>query len=129
LDRVDDDFQRINESTLIAESRLAELRSLPKTTFDFRKLVWLCEEINSAYGSQCYGWDRSLSDSNTMYFGELIAEDLVDGKSVKRLSATANSECFMAIISSINVRHFQVFSRHSTARFGKRWSGLVSPVN
>lgn len=55
--------------------------------------------------------DRSLSDPNTMRFGELIAEDLDDGKSVKRLSVTANSECLMAIISSIYVRHFQVFSR------------------
>lgn len=54
LDRLDDDFPQINGSKLIAESRLAELRSLPKTTFDFRKLVRLCEEINSAYGSQCY---------------------------------------------------------------------------
>jgi hypothetical protein len=28
--------------------------SLPKKKFDFRKLVRFCEEINSAYGSQCY---------------------------------------------------------------------------
>ena len=56
-------------------------------------------------------WDRSLSDPNTMRFGELIAEDLDDGKSVKRLSVTANSECLMAIIPRIYVRHFQVFSR------------------
>lgn len=55
LERLDDDgFSQINRSTLIAESRLAELRSLPKTNFDFCKLVRLCEEINSACGSQCY---------------------------------------------------------------------------
>jgi hypothetical protein len=30
------------------------LRSLVSTDFDFRKLIRLCEEINSAYGQECY---------------------------------------------------------------------------
>jgi hypothetical protein len=41
-------------STIVAESRLVELRSVVSADFDFRKLVRLCEEVNSAYGSQCY---------------------------------------------------------------------------
>lgn len=36
--------------------------------------------------------DRNLSDPNTMRFGKLIAEDLDDGKSVKRLSITAKHD-------------------------------------
>lgn len=39
---------------VIADSRLAELRMLASTQFDFRKLVRLCEEINTAYGQKCY---------------------------------------------------------------------------
>lgn len=56
LERLDDDgnLQIVDGSIIIAESRLVELRSLTSADFDFRKLVRLCEEINSAYGSQSY---------------------------------------------------------------------------
>lgn len=40
--------------TLIADSRLAELRGLTPPDFDFRKLVRLCEELNSSYQQECY---------------------------------------------------------------------------
>ena len=40
--------------TLIAETRLAELRSLASTQFDFRKPVRLCEEMNTTYSEGCY---------------------------------------------------------------------------
>jgi hypothetical protein len=43
-----------SELTLIADSRLAELRKLVSSQFDFRKLIRLCEEINTAYGEKCY---------------------------------------------------------------------------
>lgn len=33
----------------IADSRIEELRKLPSTTFDFQKLIRLCEELNSSY--------------------------------------------------------------------------------
>jgi hypothetical protein len=39
---------------LIAETRLDELRALSSSQFDFKKLIRLCEEINTAYGEQCY---------------------------------------------------------------------------
>lgn len=39
---------------LIAESRLAELRALTSSQFDFRKLIRLCEELNTAYQQECY---------------------------------------------------------------------------
>lgn len=39
---------------LISDVRLDELRSLASTQFDFRKLIRLCEEINSSYSSRCY---------------------------------------------------------------------------
>jgi hypothetical protein len=42
------------ELTLIADSRLAELRALTPAQFDFRKLIRLCEEINTAYTQECY---------------------------------------------------------------------------
>lgn len=39
---------------LISESRLDELRALASSRFDFKKLIRLCEEINTAYGAECY---------------------------------------------------------------------------
>jgi hypothetical protein len=40
--------------TLISESRLAELRALTSPEFDFRKLIRLCEELNTAFQEECY---------------------------------------------------------------------------
>jgi hypothetical protein len=37
------------DSALIADSRLVELRGLVSPDFDFRKLIRLCEELNTAY--------------------------------------------------------------------------------
>jgi hypothetical protein len=56
LERLDNDGTPGNcdGSTIVAESRLVELRSLVSADFDFRKLVRLCEEINSSYRLQCY---------------------------------------------------------------------------
>ena len=56
LEHLDDDGNRQvpDESSMVAESRLIELRTLVSRDFDFKKLVRLCEEINSAYGQQCY---------------------------------------------------------------------------
>jgi hypothetical protein len=56
LERLDDgsNLQIADGSTIVAESRLVELRSLISPDFDFRKLIRLCEEINSAYGQECY---------------------------------------------------------------------------
>lgn len=56
LERLDDDdnLQIADGSTIVAESRLIELRSLVSVDFEFRKLVRLCEEINSVYSLQCY---------------------------------------------------------------------------
>jgi hypothetical protein len=56
LERLDDDgsLQMADGSTIVAESRLVELRSLVSPDFDFRKLVRVCEEINANYGLQCY---------------------------------------------------------------------------
>ena len=39
---------------LISESRLAELRALKSPDFDFRKLIRLCEELNTAFQEGCY---------------------------------------------------------------------------
>jgi hypothetical protein len=38
----------------IAESRLAELRTLSDPRFDFKKLIRLCEEINISFRAGCY---------------------------------------------------------------------------
>lgn len=56
LERLDDDgdLQVLDGAAIIAESRLVELRSVVQPDFDFRKLIRLCEEINAAYGLQCY---------------------------------------------------------------------------
>jgi hypothetical protein len=41
-------------SSIVADSRLAELRAISSTELDFKKLVRLCEEINTAYRQHCY---------------------------------------------------------------------------
>src|SRR5258708_32196473 len=40
--------------TVIADSRLDELRALSSAQFDFKKLIRLCQEINTAYSEGCY---------------------------------------------------------------------------
>jgi hypothetical protein len=40
--------------TLIADSRIDELRNLGAAQFDLRKLIRLCEELNTAYTHECY---------------------------------------------------------------------------
>jgi hypothetical protein len=40
--------------SIVADSRLVELRTLASVDFDFGKLVRLCEEMQSAYDQQCY---------------------------------------------------------------------------
>jgi len=41
-------------ASFIADTRLAELRKLTSTKFDFKKLVRLCEELNTAHREECY---------------------------------------------------------------------------
>jgi hypothetical protein len=41
-------------ASFIADSRLAELRKLVSSQFDFKKLIRLCEEINTVYSEKCY---------------------------------------------------------------------------
>jgi hypothetical protein len=40
--------------TIIADTRIAELQALTAPDFDFKKLIRLCEEINTAYSEGCY---------------------------------------------------------------------------
>jgi hypothetical protein len=40
--------------TVIAESRLSTLRTLKHPKYDFRKLIRLCEELNTVYGNGCF---------------------------------------------------------------------------
>ncbi len=58
---------------LVADSRITELRQIVSSEFDFRKLVRLCEEINSVYSQQCYYASamliRSLLDHVPPVFG------------------------------------------------------------
>ncbi len=39
---------------MIAAVRINDLRALKQDKFDFKKLIRLCEELNSAYGNGCY---------------------------------------------------------------------------
>jgi hypothetical protein len=56
LELLDDDgaLPIADGSAIVAESRLVELRSVVSSDFDLRKLVRLCEEINSSFGMQNY---------------------------------------------------------------------------
>jgi hypothetical protein len=60
--------------TLISDTRLDELRGLVSTEFDFKKLIRLCEELNTAYREECYFatamLTRSLLDHVPPLFGK-----------------------------------------------------------
>jgi hypothetical protein len=80
------------ELKLIAESRLAELRKLVPTGFDFKKLIRLCEEINTVYSEKCYFatamLTRGLLDHVPPLFGKSTFSELANnyaggGKSFK----------------------------------------------
>ena len=81
-----------SELTLIAESRLAELRNLVSAEFDFKKLIRLCEEINTAYSEKCYFatamLTRGLLDHVPPLFGKTTFNEVANnygggGKSFK----------------------------------------------
>jgi hypothetical protein len=73
--------------TLIAESRLDELRALVSPRFDFRKLVRLCEELNIASREGCLlavgMLTRALLDHVPPIFGvrsfSEVANNYIDG--------------------------------------------------
>jgi hypothetical protein len=95
LDRLDDDGDLLASAdglTEIADSRLAELRKLTSAQFDFKKLVRLCEEINTAYGQKCYFATamliRGLLDHLPPIFGKATFSEVANnyaggGKSFK----------------------------------------------
>jgi hypothetical protein len=81
-----------SQLTVIADSRLAELRSLSSAHFDFKKLIRLCEEINTAYGDGCYYatamLTRGLLDHVPPIFGKTSFSEVANnygggGKSFK----------------------------------------------
>ena len=78
--------------TLIADSRLDELRNLTSASFDLRKLVRLCEELNIAFGQECYlataMLTRGLLDHVPPLFGHASFKEVANnygggGKSFK----------------------------------------------
>jgi hypothetical protein len=57
IERLDDEGTLeppLDGFTIIADSRLVELRALSSSAFNFKKLARLCEEINSSYGQKCF---------------------------------------------------------------------------
>ncbi len=76
--------------TIIADSRLAELRKLVSADFDFRKLIRLCEELNTNYSEKCYFatamLTRALLDHVSPLFGKKTFSEVAnnyDGRSFK----------------------------------------------
>lgn len=81
-----------NRYTLMADSRIAELRALSSAQFDFRKLVRLCEELNIAFQEECYFatamLTRCLLDHVPPIFGKTTFSEVANnysagGKSFK----------------------------------------------
>jgi hypothetical protein len=76
--------------TLISEDRLSELRALTSPDFDFKKLVRLCEELNTAFQEECYFatalLTRGLLDHVPPIFGKKSFDEVANnygGKSFK----------------------------------------------
>jgi len=88
LERLDDDGDMpvsADGLTVIADSRLAQLSALTSAQFDFRKLVRLCDEINTAYGQKCYFatamLTRGLLDHVAPIFGKTTFTEVVNNYS------------------------------------------------
>ena len=60
--------------TFVSDDRLAELRTIQAQSFDLRRLIRLCEELNVAYGEGCYHatamLTRALLDHVPPVFGK-----------------------------------------------------------
>lgn len=95
LDRLDDYGDLpvpVNGLSVIADSRLSELRTLVSAQFDFKKLIRLCEEINIVYSQGCYFaaamLTRALLDHVPPLFGKNTFSEVANnygggGKSFK----------------------------------------------
>jgi hypothetical protein len=76
--------------TLIADSRLAELRTCAHSQLDYRKLIRLCDEFNTTFSQGCYlaviMLTRSLLDHVPPVFGKSTFSEVANnhgGKSLK----------------------------------------------
>jgi hypothetical protein len=71
--------------TLIADSRLQELRAVNAAGLDFQKLIRLCEELNTVYSQGCYFatimLTRSLLDHVPTAFGKATFTEVVNNYS------------------------------------------------
>jgi hypothetical protein len=71
--------------TLVANSRLDELRACTPIKLDFKKLIRLCEELNTAYSQGCYlaviMLTRSLLDHVPPVFGKTTFAEVVNNYS------------------------------------------------
>ncbi len=82
--------EKSHNFTLIAESRLAELRGLTSPQFDFKKLIRLCEELNIASREDCHFatamLTRGLLDHVPPVFGKTAFSEVANnygGRSFK----------------------------------------------
>ncbi len=61
------------EYVFVDEARIADLRRTPTASYDLRKLIAICEELNQCYRSQCYhavaALTRALIDHVPPIFG------------------------------------------------------------
>lgn len=68
--------------TLVADSRLAQLHACTPTKLDFKKLIRLCDELNTAYSQGCYlaviMLTRSLLDHVAPAFGKTKFTEVVN---------------------------------------------------
>jgi hypothetical protein len=79
---------------MIANERLAELRALSSPHFDYKKLIRLCEEINTSYSQKCYYatamLTRGVLDHVPPTFGcnsfSEVANNYPGGKSFKAIA-------------------------------------------
>jgi hypothetical protein len=69
--------------TLVSETRLAGLRALSSTKFDFQKLIRFCEELNTCYSNGCLlataVLTRALLDHVPPIFGQSTFAQVVGG--------------------------------------------------
>ncbi len=66
---------------LVSEERIAQLRTLPPRSFDFSRLIRICEELNVTFEARCYlatsALIRTLLNHVPPVFGEKAFEQVV----------------------------------------------------
>jgi hypothetical protein len=129
---------RTTGTTIIAESRLNELRGLKSAGFDLRRLLRMCQEINTCYGAGCYFatimLTRSLLDHVPPLFGYPTFKEAANNytgtksfkESMQHLDAAARK--IADSVLHTNIRASEILPTPQQVNFGPELDVLLAEI-